>query len=223
MYPVRSRRGADRRSRRFVRRYDRGPRLARLGCDGGCLRSPARCDRPRASPGAQTVRKALKTLIIYTLTNVLEGMHEPAEAADERSGTYNAIIATYRVMQRSMAEMLAREGLTQPQFYALRVIAKRGPTPMKTISDELFVTAANVTGIVDRLESKGLIERTAHREDRRATIIGLTLKGRELQDGVAKKYSRFMQRVLQRFTKEEQETLRDLLAKLQEEMSRSRE
>lgn len=148
-------------------------------------------------------------------------MAEKAEQADQSNETYAAVVATYRVMNRGLSELLSREGLTQPQFHALRVLAKRGPTPMKTISDALYVTAANVTGIVDRLESKGLIERSARSGDRRATIIRLTPEGRELQEGVAKKYEKHMQRALRKFDPQEQETLRRLLARLQEEMSAS--
>ncbi len=150
-------------------------------------------------------------------------MRKQLQLADQRNGTYNAIIATYKVMQRNMTKLVSQEGLTQAQFQALRVIAKYGPTPMKTISDKMSVSAANITGIVDRLESKGLIERMARREDRRASIIELTPKGRRIQEEVAKKYARFVQKALQRFTPEEQETLRSLLAKLQEEMRASGE
>src|SRR5208283_3383885 len=127
-------------------------------------------------------------------------MPENPGLADQRSGTYNAIVATYKILFRSMTELLEKEGLTQAQFQALRVVAKYGPTPMKTISDRMSVTAANVTGIVDRLESKGLVKRTTRKEDRRATIIGLTSKGRRIQEGVAKKQARFVKQALQKFT-----------------------
>jgi|ERR1022692_288042 MarR family 2-MHQ and catechol resistance regulon transcriptional repressor len=148
-------------------------------------------------------------------------MPENSALADQRSGTYNAIVATYKIMFRKMTEMLLKEGLTQPQFQALRVVAKYGPTPMKTISDKMTVSAANVTGIVDRLESKGLILRHARSDDRRATIIALTAKGKKVQEGVSGKTAKFVQEALREFTPEEQETLGRLLAKLQEEMSRS--
>ncbi|MDA4134272.1 MAG: MarR family transcriptional regulator [Thaumarchaeota archaeon] len=148
-------------------------------------------------------------------------MPEKSVLADQRSGTYNAIVATYKLMFRRMTEMLLKEGLTQPQFQALRVIAKFGPTPMKTISDKMSVTAANVTGIVDRLESKGLVLRHARRDDRRATMISLTPKGKRIQEGVSGKTAKFVQEALGEFTPEEQDTLGRLLAKLQAEMSRS--
>jgi MarR family transcriptional regulator, organic hydroperoxide resistance regulator len=143
---------------------------------------------------------------------------------DERHNeTYDAVNAAFKAMQRSIAELLAEEGLTQPQFVAMRVVAKSGAAPMRKISDEMLVTTpANLTGIIDRLESKGLIKRMARRGDRRATIIELTPEGRAAQERVASRYSRFMQNALQAFTKDERKTLRYLLEKLRREMSVSR-
>ncbi len=153
------------------------------------------------------------------MTNYEQSVPKQAELAEQPNGTYNTIIATYKTMQRSISAMLAEEGLTQPQFYALRVIAKNGPMPMKGISDEMLVTPANVTGIVDRLESKGLIRRTAGPVDRRTNIIELTAEGRAVQERVAARYSASMQRALRAFTTDEQKTLRYLLVKLRKEMS----
>ncbi len=148
-------------------------------------------------------------------------MPKQAELAEQRNGTYNAIIATYKTVQRSITAMLSEEGLTQPQFHALRVVAKCGPTLMRRISDDMQVTPANITGIIDRLESKGLIRRMGRKGDRRTTIIELTSKGKEMHERVASRYGEFMQKALQTFTADEQDALRSLLVKLQEEMSRS--
>lgn len=139
------------------------------------------------------------------------------------SETYNTVTATYKAMQRAIAELLSKEHLTQPQFIALRVIAKKGAMRMRKISDEMLVTPANVTGIVDRLEHKGLICRKAPQGDKRATIVELTDEGRAAQEAVALRYGKFMQRALQAFTSEEQDALRHLLEKLQQEMCRSKD
>ncbi len=143
-----------------------------------------------------------------------------ALAEEQQNETYNAVIATYKAMHRSIAELLAKEDLTQPQFIALRVLSRKGAMLMCKISEEMLVTPANVTGIIDRLEHKGLVKRVARQGDRRATIIELTTEGRAVQERVAVRYSEMMRRALQGFTTEEQETLRGLLAKLQREMSR---
>lgn len=125
------------------------------------------------------------------------------------------------MMMRRMAEMLSEEGLTQPQFQVIRIVEKSGTVCMREIGDEMFVTPANVTGIIDRLESRGLLRRTGREGDRRTTNIELTPKGRALQERVARKYDEFIQNALRVFTQEEQRTLGELLVKLQEGMSRS--
>jgi MarR family 2-MHQ and catechol resistance regulon transcriptional repressor len=145
-----------------------------------------------------------------------------AEQKGNHNETYSAVIAAFKAIQRSITDLLSREGLTQPQFYALRVIARNGSMPMRGISDNLHVTPADVTGIIDRLEHKGLIKRTVRPKDRRATIIELTPEGKAVQERVATKYGEFMKKALQAFTTDEQEALRYLLEKLQQEMSRAR-
>lgn len=135
--------------------------------------------------------------------------------------TYNAITASYRLMQRKITEMLSEEGITQPQFHVLRIAAKTGGTSMREMSDEMLVTPANMTGIIDRLESRGLIRRGTRKGDRRARIIALTPKGKALQERVSAKYSESMQKALRVLTDDEQRTLSELHVKLQEGMSQS--
>ena len=89
------------------------------------------------------------------MTNVCRDVPKRTRPAEDDGDAYTSVIETYKVMHRSTFELASLEGLTQPQFYALRVIAKNGAIPMKRISDEMRVTPANVTGIVDRLEKKG--------------------------------------------------------------------
>jgi DNA-binding MarR family transcriptional regulator len=165
----------------------------------------------------------VNALTIYTLINFLNHVLKRPEPTRHHDETYNAIIAAFKAMQHSIAELLSEEGLTQPQFIALCVIAKNESIPMKVISDEMLVTPANITGIVDRLEHKELIKRMARPGDRRATIINLTHEGRAMQERVSLKYSEFMQKALQAFTRDEQKALRHLLKKLQQEMSRLRD
>lgn len=167
--------------------------------------------------------KAVKALTIYILVGSFSCVAKRTVLDESHSETYNTVIATYKTMQRAIAELLSKEQLTQPQFVALRIIAKKGAMGMRGISDEMLVTPANLTGIVDRLQQKGLIRRAARHGDRRAAVIELTDEGRAAQQAVALKYGRFMQVALQAFTPDEQDSLRHLLQKLQREMSRTRD
>jgi len=134
---------------------------------------------------------------------------------------FNAIIATSKVIRRVALGLFADEGITESQFLALMLLVENGPMLMRRMSDEMLVTPANVTGIMDRLEEKSFVRRTAGKEDRRATIIEITPEGKSLYERVAVKKGDMLQKALGTFTKDELTTLHSLLEKFQREMSRS--
>ena len=67
--------------------------------------------------------------------------------------------------------------LTPPQF---DIVATLGNTPgmsFKDLGEKTLITKGTLTGIIDRLEAKGLVRRTIRAEDRRSMIVQLTAKG----------------------------------------------
>jgi DNA-binding MarR family transcriptional regulator len=75
-------------------------------------------------------------------------------------------------------------GLTFAQAHALRLLDPERPLPMSSLAERLFCDASNVTGIADRLESRGLVERRSAEGDRRVKALTLTAEGAELRDRV---------------------------------------
>jgi DNA-binding MarR family transcriptional regulator len=69
--------------------------------------------------------------------------------------------------------------LTPPQGITLKMLAD-APAPMRLIADALSCDASNMTGIADRLEERGLVERRVDAADRRVKLLSLTVAGREL-------------------------------------------
>jgi DNA-binding MarR family transcriptional regulator len=77
---------------------------------------------------------------------------------------------------------LAQElGLSPMQLHALRLIEPGVEVPMSSLAGRLFCDASNVTGIVDRLEARGLIERRPAKHDRRVKLLVLTAAGNRLR------------------------------------------
>jgi DNA-binding MarR family transcriptional regulator len=72
-------------------------------------------------------------------------------------------------------------GLTPTQGLALRLLDPRTPMAMNALAENLVCDASNVTGVVDKLEARGLIERKAAENDRRVKMLAVTDKGRELR------------------------------------------
>jgi MarR family transcriptional regulator, organic hydroperoxide resistance regulator len=75
--------------------------------------------------------------------------------------------------QRVIAEL----NLSPPQAYALRQLAPERPLPMRDLADSLACDASNVTGIVDRLERRGLVARQVSPVDRRVKTLVVTAEG----------------------------------------------
>jgi MarR family transcriptional regulator, organic hydroperoxide resistance regulator len=77
---------------------------------------------------------------------------------------------------------LAQElGLAPMQLHALRLIEPGVEVPMSSLAGKLFCDASNVTGIVDRLEARGLIERRPAEHDRRVKLLVLTDAGERVR------------------------------------------
>jgi len=72
--------------------------------------------------------------------------------------------------------------LTPAQGHALRVLDPAKPVPMSTLAEALVCDASNVTGIVDKLESRGLIARQGTDHDRRIKHLAVTERGRGIRD-----------------------------------------
>jgi MarR family transcriptional regulator, organic hydroperoxide resistance regulator len=76
---------------------------------------------------------------------------------------------------------LSRLGLSFPQAHALRLLDPEEPLPMSALAERLICDASNVTGIVDRLEARGLVERRSAEGDRRVKALTITPAGVELR------------------------------------------
>ncbi len=74
---------------------------------------------------------------------------------------------------------LAELGLTPPMALALRHLDE--PMAMGTLADRLSCDASYITGLADRLEMLGLVERRPDASDRRVRQLVLTAKGREVR------------------------------------------
>ena len=72
---------------------------------------------------------------------------------------------------------LGRLELSWTQALTLKLLEPGRPAPMSTVACGLSCDASNVTGIVDRLEARGLVERRSDERDRRVKKLALTEAG----------------------------------------------
>jgi DNA-binding MarR family transcriptional regulator len=112
----------------------------------------------------------------------------------------------------TVAAALGELGLSFPQAHALRLLEPERPMPMSALAERLFCDASNVTGIVDRLEARGLVERRSAEGDRRVKALAITPAGVELREDVLAIMSEPPEAIAA-LPPEDQRALRDILAR----------
>ncbi len=65
-------------------------------------------------------------------------------------------------------------------FAILEVLLHKGSLPINVIGAKILLTTGSMTSAIDRLESRGLVERVVHATDRRTKLVQLTEKGCDL-------------------------------------------
>jgi DNA-binding MarR family transcriptional regulator len=110
-------------------------------------------------------------------------LHGWGEAAEGMAAVTSLMRAQQIVLARVEAALRPYD-VTFARYETLMLLrfSRRGSLPMSRISERLQVHQSSVTNAVDRLESVGLVARTPHPQDRRATLVALTTAGRVLTE-----------------------------------------
>ena len=85
-----------------------------------------------------------------------------------------------RAMDVHSRQLAGSHGLTGPQMLCLREIATRGSLTTGALALAVALSPATLTGILDRLEVRGLVSRERRPEDKRRVLVSLTAVGRQM-------------------------------------------
>jgi DNA-binding MarR family transcriptional regulator len=101
----------------------------------------------------------------------------------ERSTSDRVMIALRKIIQAlelNSRQLVKRVGLTGPQLVILQEIAHLGEVNVGEIAQAVSLRQATVTGILERMEKRGLLTRRRSRHDKRRVMVGITDHGRTL-------------------------------------------
>jgi DNA-binding MarR family transcriptional regulator len=112
---------------------------------------------------------------------------DPA-AAPQPDDPYAPIIADFRAamsqLKAASSERLRKLGLSMAQVNILYTVQRCGDMPMSRLADLLGVSVSNATGLVDRIEERGFVERTRVPHDRRVVLVRVTPAGTAMLEEV---------------------------------------
>jgi len=108
----------------------------------------------------------------------------PPPPDSKRLSQEDQIVAAIRQIIRAVdlhsRQLAGGHGLTGPQLVVLKEIAHRGPIAPSSVARQVHLSHATVTGIVQRLERRGLVGRSRSDKDRRSVLIRVTRDGESL-------------------------------------------
>lgn len=119
---------------------------------------------------------------------------------------------TYQAFGSFSAEHIRTLGLTSSQFDIVATLGNTDGMNFKELGEKTLITKGTLTGVVDRLEAKGLVRRIASPSDGRSQIVQLTRKGEALFERV---FPAHLEHVGQAFTTFSQAELDSTVAALQ--------
>lgn len=98
------------------------------------------------------------------------------------------IIADFRSAMAELrcigSERLLRLGVSMAQLHIVSMLDRHGDMPMSRLAEMVDVSVSNATGLIDRLEERGFVERVRVPDDRRVVLVRLTQAGRRLVDDI---------------------------------------
>ena len=114
-----------------------------------------------------------------------------------------------------MDARMSRFGMTPAQTHVLRYLRQNGgQMPQRELLENLRVKPSTVNGILDRMEEKGLVERSVSGADARQRLVALTPAGREREEQAKQSFLEAEALIAKGLTEEETDTLRALLERV---------
>ena len=119
-------------------------------------------------------------------------------------------------MQRHTAIFMSQivESLTQTQFAALAKLYEVGPCSQNHLGRLIYLDAATIKGVVDRLNARGFVTALDDPNDRRRLAVALTERGRDVTERAMKVAADITAATLTPLTDEEQQMVVTLLKRL---------
>ncbi|MED4475544.1 MarR family transcriptional regulator [Oceanobacillus caeni] len=119
---------------------------------------------------------------------------------------------------KTLAELIKKDisshGMRTSDFTVLEALYHKGKQTIKQITQSVLINTGSITYVIDKLEKKGLLERTPCKDDRRVVYIQLTDQGIKLMEEIFPLHQQVIENVFEGVTNEEKKIVIDVLKRV---------
>ncbi|MFC4024856.1 MarR family winged helix-turn-helix transcriptional regulator [Oceanobacillus longus] len=119
-----------------------------------------------------------------------------------------------RTLEEIIKKDISSHGMRTSDFTILEALYHKGRQTIREISEAVLINTGSITYVIDKLENKGLLERSDCSEDRRVVYIQITKQGKELMDDIFPKHQKVIEEIFEDVSTEDKQVLIDVLKKI---------
>lgn len=131
----------------------------------------------------------------------------------------STLMATARLVRTAFDVRLAPLELNLTQASLIGYVAEFGATTQTDLADHLGIGRAQIGSVVDRLQTRGLVERRPRPDDRRVWLVDITADGREMAERIAEVDAVLRAELRRGIGREERQALAWVMTRLQHNLA----
>ena len=132
-------------------------------------------------------------MMVHVTRTIPRGQTVSPDTTDRIIADFGAAMGELRCIG---SERLVKAGVSMTQLHVLSMLVRHGETTMSRLAGSIDASLSNVTGLIDRMEQRGYVERVRVPDDRRVIIIRVTPAGKAVLDEIETLRSDLFRRVL---------------------------
>ncbi|SET01864.1 MarR family transcriptional regulator, 2-MHQ and catechol-resistance regulon repressor [Oceanobacillus limi] len=121
-------------------------------------------------------------------------------------------------IQEQVKKDIRDHGMKSSDFAVLEALYHKGRQTIREISEAVLINTGSITYVIDKLETKGYLERSNCKEDRRVVYIQITDQGKNLMNEIFPKHQKVIDNIFANVTDEEKNQLIDILKRAGKQM-----
>jgi MarR family transcriptional regulator, 2-MHQ and catechol-resistance regulon repressor len=117
-------------------------------------------------------------------------------------------------IQEVIKHDISNNGMRTSDFEILEALYHKGRLTVREVSEAVLINTGSITYVIDKLEKKGLLERSNCKEDRRVVYIQITDEGKKLMDTIFPAHQHVIEELFEGISEEEKEIVVKVLKRV---------